>query len=40
MFDTQREPNSLLQAGQRVRFHPIDRDEYLALGGELDGDFA
>lgn len=40
MFDTRREPNSLLQAGQRVRFHPINRDEYLALGGELDGGFA
>lgn len=40
MFDTRREPNSLLQAGQRVRFRPIDRDEYLALGGELDGGFA
>jgi len=40
LFDTGREPNSLLQTGQRVRFYPIDYEEYLALGGELGGGFA
>lgn len=36
MFDPRRESPSLLEAGQRVRFRPIDTREYLALGGTLD----
>lgn len=36
MFDPDRERPSLLDAGQRVRFRAIGRDEYLELGGRLD----
>jgi len=35
MFDVNREPSSLLRVGQRVRFRPVEQDEYLALGGQL-----
>ena len=35
MFDPLREPASLMQVGMRVRFVPIDRARYLALGGML-----
>jgi inhibitor of KinA len=31
LFDPQRDPPSLLHAGDRVRFFPIDRDEYERL---------
>jgi KipI family sensor histidine kinase inhibitor len=36
LFDPERDPPSLLQAGQRVRFRAISRGEYLDLGGRLD----
>lgn len=36
MFDTTRTPSSLLHAGQRVRFRPVEQDEYLALGGKIE----
>lgn len=36
LFDPQREPASLLQAGQQVKFRAIDFAEYRALGGQLD----
>lgn len=35
MFDPQQQPSMPVQVGDRVRFAAIDRDEYLALGGEL-----
>lgn len=35
LFDPGRGQPSLLQAGQRVRFRPIGREEYLALGGQI-----
>lgn len=35
LFDPHREQPSLLQAGQRVRFRAISREEYFALGGQL-----
>lgn len=36
LFDPARERPSLLEAGQQVRFRPIDQAEYLELGGRLD----
>lgn len=36
LFDPQREPASLLQAGQLIKFRAIDFAEYRALGGQLD----
>lgn len=36
MFDAHREQPSLLRAGQQVRFQAITRDEFLALGGEIE----
>lgn len=34
LFDTQREGFSLLQAGDRVRFLPVSKREFVALGGD------
>lgn len=34
LFDLQRQGFSLLQVGDRVRFVPIDRDTFLAAGGD------
>ena len=36
LFDPSRESPSLLEAGQIVRFRPIDKNEYQQLGGRLD----
>lgn len=36
LFDPHRDQPSLLEAGQRVRFRPIGREEYLKLGGQFD----
>lgn len=36
LFDAEREPPSLLQPGDSVRFVPIDRATYLQLGGDLN----
>ena len=35
MFDPEREPAMPVEVGDRVRFEPIDRTRYLALGGEI-----
>ncbi len=35
LFDPEMEGFSLLRPGDLVRFHPIDREAYLAAGGEL-----
>ncbi|MFV0277806.1 MAG: 5-oxoprolinase subunit PxpB [Parahaliea sp.] len=35
MFDPDAEPSMPVTVGDRVRFEPIDRDRFLALGGEL-----
>lgn len=35
MFDPAREPSMPVKAGDRVRFEAIDRDAFLAQGGEL-----
>jgi len=35
MFDPAAEPTMPVQVGDRIKFNPIDRDEFLALGGEL-----
>tara|TARA_R110002110_G_scaffold406421_1_gene626445 strand:+ start:273451 stop:274140 length:690 start_codon:yes stop_codon:yes gene_type:complete len=35
MFDAQAQPHMPVGVGDRVRFEPVDRDRYLALGGEL-----
>ena len=35
MFDPAAEPTMPVSVGDRVRFAPIDRERYLALGGEL-----
>jgi KipI family sensor histidine kinase inhibitor len=35
MFDPNASPSMPVQAGDRVRFYAIDREEYLALGGVL-----
>jgi KipI family sensor histidine kinase inhibitor len=37
LFDQTRDRPSLLEAGQVVRFRPIGQQEYLDLGGQLDG---
>ncbi|WP_028239311.1 5-oxoprolinase subunit PxpB [Stutzerimonas azotifigens] len=34
LFDYQREGYSLVRPGDRVRFEPIDRDDFLRLGGD------
>ncbi|HBO13208.1 MAG TPA: allophanate hydrolase, partial [Halieaceae bacterium] len=34
LFDPAADPCMPVAVGDRVRFRPIDRDEYLALGGE------
>ncbi|WP_323751771.1 5-oxoprolinase subunit PxpB [Marinobacter sp.] len=36
MFDPRRAQPSRLSAGQHVRFRAIQRDEYLALGGQIE----
>ncbi|WP_417596937.1 5-oxoprolinase subunit PxpB [Oceanospirillum sp.] len=36
LFDPRREPASLLNAGQQVKFRAINFAEYQALGGQLD----
>ncbi|MBV4490389.1 5-oxoprolinase subunit PxpB [Pseudomonas oryzicola] len=36
LFDREREGYSLLQAGDRVRFVPVSRSEFLALGGDVE----
>ena len=35
MFDPDAEPTMPVAVGDRVRFERIDRDTYLAMGGEL-----
>ncbi len=35
MFDPQATPTMPVNVGDRVRFQPVDRDRFLALGGEL-----
>lgn len=35
LFDPRRDPPTLWQTGDRVRFRAIEREEFLALGGEL-----
>ena len=35
MFDPAREPSMPVRAGDRVRFEAIDRESFLAQGGEL-----
>ena len=35
MFDPEREPSMPVKVGDRIRFSAIDRDEFLARGGEL-----
>lgn len=35
MFDPEREPIMPVSVGDRVRFEPVDRARFLALGGEL-----
>lgn len=35
MFDPQSDPPMPVTVGDRVRFEPIDREDFLALGGEL-----
>lgn len=35
MFDATRQPPMLIKNGDSVRFEPIDRDRFLALGGQL-----
>ena len=36
LFDREREGYSLLQPGDRVRFVPISRSEFVALGGDVE----
>ena len=36
LFDREREGYSLLQPGDRVRFVPVTRSEFLALGGDVE----
>lgn len=38
MFDPEAQPSMPVAVGDRVRFKAIDRDEFIALGGELPGD--
>ena len=35
MFDPRRQPPTAVAVGDRVRFTPVSREQYLALGGEL-----
>jgi KipI family sensor histidine kinase inhibitor len=35
MFDPEAHPSMPVSVGDRVRFEPVTRDDYLALGGEL-----
>jgi len=35
MFDPEKTPSMPVKAGDRVRFQAIERDEFIALGGEL-----
>jgi KipI family sensor histidine kinase inhibitor len=35
MFDSEQTPSMPVQVGDRIQFKAIDREEYLALGGEL-----
>ncbi|MDH5354420.1 MAG: 5-oxoprolinase subunit PxpB [Gammaproteobacteria bacterium] len=35
MFNPEQQPSMPVQAGDRIRFEAIDRDEFLRLGGEL-----
>jgi KipI family sensor histidine kinase inhibitor len=35
MFDPQANPTMPVNVGDKVRFEPIDRDQFLAMGGEL-----
>lgn len=35
LFNVDADPPALLQPGQAVRFHAVDRDTYLSLGGTL-----
>jgi len=35
MFDPEARPSMPVSVGDRVRFEPVTRDDYLALGGEL-----
>lgn len=36
LFDREREGYSLLQPGDRVRFVPVSRSEFMALGGDVE----
>ncbi|AHZ78872.1 MULTISPECIES: 5-oxoprolinase subunit PxpB [Pseudomonas] len=36
LFDREREGYSLLQPGDRVRFVPVSRNEFVALGGDVE----
>jgi allophanate hydrolase subunit 1 len=36
LFDREREGYSLLQPGDRVRFVPVSRSEFVALGGDVE----
>lgn len=36
LFNVQADPPALLQPGQRVRFHPVDKETFIQLGGNLD----
>lgn len=36
LFNVQADPPALLQPGQRVCFHPVDRETFIQLGGSLD----
>ena len=38
MFDPASDPSMPVKVGDRIRFSAIDRERYLELGGELDGD--
>ena len=38
MFDPASDPSMPVKVGDRIRFSAIDRERYLELGGDLDGD--
>jgi allophanate hydrolase subunit 1 len=38
MFDPNAEPSMPVQVGDRVRFTAISRENFISLGGELQGD--
>ena len=38
MFDPASDPSMPVKVGDRIRFSAIDRERYLEMGGELDGD--